>query len=274
MQKSKVEELILTAIDAAVKAGDAIMDVYASENFEISEKTDSSPLTLADRNAHEIIDKILNSTGYPIISEEGKDINYEVRKQWNTFWLVDPLDGTKEFIKRNGEFTVNIALINNKTPVIGVIYVPTEKTLYFGAENIGAYRIWNYESGIRNINNIIDLAERLPLTKDNNTLNVIASRSHMNQDTSEFIENLKKEYTNINIISKGSSLKLCLIAEGNADFYPRYGPCMEWDTAAGHAIILNAGGNIFIKDSDKQLEYNKESLLNPSFLAKNTHSKE
>jgi 3'(2'), 5'-bisphosphate nucleotidase len=295
MQNKREEELLLFAIDAAVEAGKAIMKVYASSDFEVTRKSDWSPLTLADKNAHDSIINSLASTELPILSEEGAQIKYEDRKDWEYYWLVDPLDGTKEFIKRNGEFTVNIALIKHNKPVIGVIYVPAEKRLYFGSEKTGAFRIRNYELGIikndvgskkyevgKELDRLIKEAIKLPIDKKTSDvfktsevpLTVIASRSHMNAETSEFIENLKKEHKKINIISKGSSLKLCLIAEGNADIYPRYSPCMEWDTAAGHAIVNGSGGKIIknyelgIRNKEyNELEYNKRSLINPSFIA-------
>lgn len=269
-----MDELLMTAIKASIKAGEAIMKVYASKDFEISHKSDWSPLTLADRNAHDEIVNILKVTGYPILSEEGTKTKFEERKKWDCFWLVDPLDGTKEFIKRNGEFTVNIALIINGKPVMGVIYVPVERMLYFGEESKGAFKLQlTIDNGQLTINktnkleNLIALSTRLPVVKNADSVNLIASRSHVNFKTILFINKLKKHYKNVNIISKGSSLKLCLIAEGNADVYPRHSPTMEWDTAAGHAIINASGGRIIKKDSEKQIEYNKENLLNPGFTA-------
>jgi 3'(2'), 5'-bisphosphate nucleotidase len=269
MAKSKLENLLYLAIKASLQAGAAIMEVYTSSDFEITVKSDRSPLTLADRNAHLDIEKILSKTELPIISEEGSKIDYSVRKNWEYFWMVDPLDGTKEFIKKNGEFTVNIALINKNRPVLGVIYVPVTNKIYFAAEGTGAYSIEHL-----NINDIdktpeelISSAKKLEHKSLNNTLTVIASRSHMNIKTSMYIHRMKKHYKDVSIISKGSSLKLCLIAESIANVYPRHSPTMEWDTAAGHAIINCSGGRITVRDDKHTLEYNKENLLNPGFTA-------
>ncbi len=266
MIQVQLNKLLLTAIKATLKAGTAILEVYKSSDFEITTKSDNSPLTLADRNAHTEIDKILELTKYPILSEEGKDIPYEERKNWEYFWLVDPVDGTKEFIKKNGEFTVNIALIHKNKPVLGVIFIPVEKKLYFAAEGLGSYRLDNFDTiGLENIDELINSATKLKGKALNNSLTIIASRSHLNIKTFMFIEKMKKKYKDISIISKGSSIKLCLIAEGSADVYPRHSPTMEWDTAAGHAIVNCSGGRILIKDGEHTLDYNKENLLNPPF---------
>ncbi len=259
-----MNNLINTAIKASIKAGKAILEVYHSNDFEVQFKSDQSPLTLADRNAHQIIVAGLKETGLPILSEEGKKIPYKERKNWQRFWLVDPLDGTKEFIKRNGEFTVNIALIENGVPVMGVIYVPVTDVLYFGSIEKGAFRV----SQVRQTTNWFDKAEKLPQKTGDNTFRVVASRSHINPETEEFIQKLKADHPKIEIVSKGSSLKLCLIAEGKADIYPRFGPTSEWDTAAGHAIISASGGKVVLADNpDTDLKYNKENILNPYFIA-------
>ncbi|MCF6185271.1 MAG: 3'(2'),5'-bisphosphate nucleotidase CysQ [Bacteroidales bacterium] len=267
--KKYVKDLILTAIKASVQAGKAILKVYESNDFHTSIKADNSPLTQADKNAHNVIMQILQTTNLPVLSEEGKDIPYSERKDWELFWLVDPLDGTKEFIKKNGDFTVNIALIENNIPVAGVIYIPVNGILYFAEKSIGAYKMDYLQwmgLEIENLEFLIDISEKLPVDKTE-IFTVVGSRSHMNDETKEAFEKLEKEHGKIEIISRGSSLKLCMIAEGKADSYPRFGPTMEWDIAAGHAIVTAAGGSVTKIDSSP-LNYNKENLLNPYFIAK------
>jgi len=200
----------------------------------------------------------LESTPFPVLSEEGKHLSYDERKQWNYFWLVDPLDGTKEFIKRNGEFTVNIALVENGVPVMGVIYVPVKDTLYIGSEE-GAFKYEAYATGN-------SLKEALPLPKGNRQYTLVGSRSHMTAATELFFEEKKKEYGTVEVLTVGSSLKLCMVAEGKADAYPRCAPTMEWDTGAGHAIALAAGFNVTQYNTTEPLVYNKVDLLNPWFL--------
>jgi len=263
-------DLLITAIKASIEAGEVISEVYKSA-FTVEHKEDKSPLTLADTLANEVISKALKETQLPILSEEGKSINYEERKEWKSFWMVDPLDGTKEFIKRNGEFTVNIALIENNTPVMGVIFVPEKKILYFASHKDGSYRLDNVNPGI--VNNIsyswlISESKKLPFKKNEDTYKVVGSRSHMSEETVEFINTLKKDHKNIEIVSIGSSLKLCLVAEGIANIYPRFGPTYEWDTAAGHAIVEQSGSQIFQTDMKTPLKYNKADLLNPWFIVK------
>ena len=245
------------AIEAAVAAGSEILDVYESD-FTIDYKDDKSPLTLADKRGHLKIMSFLEDTPYPILSEEGKHLSYDERKKWSRFWLVDPLDGTKEFIKRNGEFTVNIALVENGVPIIGVVYAPVKDTLYFGSKK-GAFKYEAYSSGVIR-------KEALPLPKENRPYTLVGSRSHMSAETKQFFEEKKKEYGSIEVLVVGSSLKLCIVAEGKADAYPRYSSTMEWDTGAGHAIALAAGFNVTKHNTTEPLVYNKEDLLNPWFL--------
>lgn len=245
------------AIEGAVAAGHEILKVYESD-FAVEHKDDKSPLTLADKLGHLKILSYLDNTPFPVLSEEGKHLSYDERKYWKRFWLVDPLDGTKEFIKRNGEFTVNIALVENGIPVIGVIYVPVMDILYIGSED-GAFKYDAYAAGGSR-------KEALPLPKGNRSYSVVGSRSHMSKETEAFFEEKKKEYGEVEVLTVGSSLKFCLVAEGKADVYPRYAPTMEWDTGAGHAIILAAGFNVTKFNSTEPLVYNKEDLLNPWFL--------
>ena len=255
-----------TAIEASLKAGEVIMQVYDTA-FNVELKDDKSPLTEADKKANDIINSFLIPTEIPIISEENKQTDYEVRKTWETCWIVDPVDGTKEFIKRNGEFTVNIALVTNGKPVLGVIYVPAVKTLYYAdvTKKVG-FKV-ELEDHNTSIEYIFEHAEKLqPKGSDSNPIQVVGSRSHMSQDTLDYVDTLKTDGKEVEIVSKGSSLKFCLVAEGNADVYPRFAPTMEWDTAAGQSICNAVGIDVISKDTNSTLLYNKENLLNPFFL--------
>jgi 3'(2'), 5'-bisphosphate nucleotidase len=253
-EKIDLRTLLQTAIKAAEAACKDILEVYNSGDFQSEAKGDNSPLTLADKKAHNTISKILKSTNLPILSEEGKTILYDERKNWEYFWMVDPLDGTKEFIKRNGEFTVNIALIYKSTPVLGVVSVPVTGETYFAAAGKGAF--------IRKGDTELKLPIHHPVDLSKSGLRVVASRSHMNDETQSFINQLKEP----SLVSKGSSLKFMLLAEGNADVYPRYAPTMEWDTAAAHAIVNEVGARVLQFGKKEELRYNKEDLLNPYFL--------
>jgi 3'(2'), 5'-bisphosphate nucleotidase len=251
-----MSRLLAHAVDVVREAGKAVMEVYAS-NFSVEQKEDKSPLTLADKRSHEIIvNRLSTITGdsIPILSEEGKDVPYEARKRWEYFWLVDPLDGTKEFIKRNGEFTVNIALIRGHRPVLGVIYVPVTEALYAAYEGVDAYK------------EIHGRKVKLPEQQTRDRFSVVGSRSHATEELTAFVEEMKRIHGEVQFISAGSSLKFCLVAEGKADIYPRFGPTMEWDTAAGQAIAEQAGGSVVDMDTKKPLLYNKQSLLNPWFM--------
>ncbi len=260
--------LLHTMLRAAKYAGDEILNVYHTDNFDIELKNDQSPLTLADKKAHLKIVEFLEKTDFPILSEEGKHLPYEERKHWTKYWLVDPLDGTKEFIKRNGEFTVNIALINHNKPVLGVIFVPVTKELYFGGEELGSFKIENTENiDIESLESILGAAQKMPFPQNKRPFTAVGSRSHSSPETEAVFETLKLKHGAINIISKGSSLKFCLLAEGKADIYPRLGPTMEWDTAAGHAIALFSGVSVVRYETNEPLTYNKAQLLNPYFLA-------
>ena len=258
------KELLLKAINASIEGGHAIMDVYASE-FAVEHKEDNSPLTLADKNCHEVIERILIKTNIPLLSEEGAKTPFKERKDWKYSWLIDPLDGTKEFVKRNGEFTVNIALICEGNPIIGVIYVPVKEELYFAMEGLGSYKS-KINSVISNLNSLILEAEKLPIDYKRKNYVIVGSRSHMSKETEIFFKEMKQKYGNVEVIAVGSSLKLCMVAEGKADAYPRYAPTMEWDTAAGHAIAQFAGFSVLQYNTDKEVVYNKENLLNPWFV--------
>jgi 3'(2'), 5'-bisphosphate nucleotidase len=260
-----LSQLLYLALDA----GKAIMEVYETA-FSVELKDDRSPLTLADKRSNEILCNGLSKIGgFPIMSEETKQLPYEERKAWKTFWLVDPLDGTKEFIKRNGEFTVNVALINNNEPVFGIIYVPVTKQFYFAIKGEGAYT-FTYAGSDKipgTYDEIITMCKRLPVEHSPaGEFNIVASRSHMSPETEAYINEQKTKHSVVNIVSAGSSLKFCLVAEGKADTYPRFGPTMEWDTGAGHIITTETGKKLVRCDTMEPLTYNKENLLNPYFL--------
>lgn len=272
----KYSQLIIDTVEAALKAGAAIMDVYESD-FAVEIKDDKSPLTLADKNAHEIIKAGLSPHGLPFISEEGRDIIYEKRSQWPVLWIVDPLDGTKEFVKRNGEFTVNIALIEDQRPVMGVVYAPVNQWLYFAATDIGAYKITGIQPGVSVIDEsrsvddqvhaLMQRGSKLPVDMpDRKVYTIVGSRSHGTTELETFVENKKQERGEVEFIAAGSSLKICLVAEGAADIYPRLGPTMEWDTAAGHAIAECAGARVYVWQTDDELSYNRSDMLNPWFI--------
>ena len=249
-----VDDLLNIAIDA----GDEIMKIY-NKDFGVEYKDDKSPLTEADKLSHERIVKGLKKYDIPVLSEEGREIPYEERKNWKTFWMIDPLDGTKEFIKKNGEFTVNIALIHENEPVFGVVYAPAINEIYF-TDDENAYKAEVNEGKILNI-------KTLPENFDKEKYVIVASKSHLNDETKDFIENIKTEKEK-EFISKGSSLKLCMVAQGVADIYPRIAPTMEWDTAAADAVVRKSGKMTYEFSKNTPLKYNKENLLNPYFVVK------
>ncbi|MEM6265379.1 MAG: 3'(2'),5'-bisphosphate nucleotidase CysQ [Bacteroidota bacterium] len=252
-------DLLTSLVDIAREAGDRILEIYHDESqFNVVDfKADDSPLTKADKASHLAIMAGLERVApeIPVLSEEGRDISYEERSAWNRFWLVDPLDGTKEFIKRNGEFTVNIALVENGRSVMGVVYVPVTGTSYFAAKGEGAFK---QENG----------GERGSITASefgmaDKNLRIVASRSHMSESVQEYV----KQFEAAEIVSMGSSLKFMLVAEGKADIYPRLAPTMEWDTGAAQIVVEEAGGTVINHETNGPLVYNKENLLNPYFIA-------
>lgn len=268
---------MLTALQAALRAGEAILEVYHG-TFSVTEKADRSPLTEADTRSHAVIVEALRrDLGAPVLSEEGKEISYETRKTWATLWIVDPLDGTKEFIKRNGEFTVNIAWVRDGIPEWGVVYVPDKRMLYFGGEAMGAYRMETIPGeslamlgaalDASSMDTVMERAERLePLSARLDQYTIVGSRSHPSEALEAFVTDKQKEYGQVTFVSAGSALKFCLIAEGRAHIYPRLGPTMEWDTAAGHAVAAGAGCNVYRYEDELPLLYNKADLLNPWFV--------
>lgn len=252
----KIDLKIIVAI--AKEAGDAIMEIY-SRNFTVDYKDDKSPLTEADTKSNEIICEALAKAypEIPMLSEENKEVPYEDRKDWEYFWLIDPIDGTKEFIKKNGEFTVNVALIHKDTPVLGVVYAPALGDMYKAKKGDGAFKN----------------GHKLPLITNETpekSLRVVASKSHLSDETQAFIDEVAKGTESIEQVSKGSSLKLVMVAEGTADIYPRLAPTMEWDTAAADAVVRESGKMTYQFDSKstKPVVYNKENLLNPWFIVK------
>lgn len=255
MSKYSIE--LELALDAAVKAGENIMEVYNStESINYEKKADDSPLTVADKKSHNTIIDFLKETNINIISEESKSIDYDERKNWEEYWLIDPLDGTKEFIKKNGEFTVNIALIKNNKPHLGVVYCPVKKILYWNDHEKKVFK--------REGEDQVELTKRVPVNENEEGLRVVVSRSHMSEETSDYVNKL----TNPELISCGSSLKFLYIADNKADIYPRFGPTMEWDTAAAHSILNALEINVINLETGRELSYNKENLLNPYFIIK------
>lgn len=272
-----IEEIV----SIAKEAGDAIMAIY-EKDFTVEYKDDKSPLTEADKVSHNIIVKHLSELGtpnselrtLPILSEEGKTIPFGERKHWEYYWCIDPIDGTKEFIKKNGEFTVNIALIHNDTPVLGVVYAPALGEMFYAKKGCGAFKLrvdslWSIVDGMENAIRLPD-----PELQTSGPLRVVASKSHMSPETEAFIASLTTNDQRPTTTSKGSSLKLVMVAEGEADVYPRLAPTMEWDTAAADAIVRESGKMTYqynptpSTQDPKPVVYNKEDLLNPWFVVR------
>jgi 3'(2'), 5'-bisphosphate nucleotidase len=262
------DALVETVLNAVYAAGAAILEVYGREDFAVENKADDSPLTAADRAAHRVLQAALEATPYPVLSEEGRAIPFEERSQWDALWVVDPLDGTKEFIKRNGEFTVNVALVNGGVPVFGVVYAPVLGWVFLGDAQRGAFHAttpvtWE------------DLkADKLQREARQEAFRVVASRSHNSEATESLLARWEEKHGPLERVSMGSSLKICWVAAGRADAYPRLAPTMEWDTAAGQAVAEATGCSVLVVHQDaegnlhwdKPLRYNRPDLLNPWFL--------
>jgi 3'(2'), 5'-bisphosphate nucleotidase len=268
------EQLLQKSIMASVKAGVEILKIY-NTNFNVDYKEDKSPVTQADRIANDTIIDELAIFNIPFLTEEGTHDDFEIRKTWERLWIIDPLDGTKEFIKRNGEFTVNIALAENGKPTLGVIYSPVSKTIYYAAKGIGAFKIDGkaFENHIpsiteTNLSELLNISQKLPSATIRENYTIVASRSHMSSETYKYIENLKLQHGNVNIIAIGSSIKMCWVAEGVADEYPRFGPTMEWDTAAGQAILNQSNATLIDFKTNEPMLYNRKNLTNNWFIAK------
>jgi 3'(2'), 5'-bisphosphate nucleotidase len=272
---TSMSTLLVPALRAAVRAGEPILEVYRSE-VQVEYKEDRSPLTLADTRSNAVIVAGLAATGIPVLSEEGKRIPYAERSCWQRLWVVDPLDGTKEFVKRLGEFTVNIALVEDGRPILGVVFVPVTGRLYFGTAGEGAFRVDDPQAiaELRAADRFDDpdgalarlkaLARSLPLDHGVHApFVIVGSRSHATPELHAFVEEKRRELGAVEFISAGSSLKYCLVAEGVADVYPRLGPTMEWDTAAGQAVVEASGARLVRWDTGAPMTYNKQDLLNP-----------
>ena len=272
---------LVKAIEAALEAGRVILEVYHSE-FAVEHKADNSPLTRADRKSHELLIAALKGFHIPILSEEGREMPYKDRKIWERLWIIDPLDGTKEFIKRNDEFTVNIALVEYGLPKLGVVYAPAKGPLYFAAGNVGAYKIENPSGTDRSkgmdgnardpektLSKLLKNATRLPAgNRPKTPFIIVGSRSHANPDLKKLVEEKQREHGEVELITAGSSLKICMVAEGLADMYPRLGPTCEWDTAAGQAVAEMAGAKLLDYKTGEPLKYNRPDLLNPWFVVR------
>ncbi|MGN0233346.1 MAG: 3'(2'),5'-bisphosphate nucleotidase CysQ [Bacteroidaceae bacterium] len=276
--------LLRTALLASLEAGEEIMHIYSDpiQDFGIERKADNSPLTLADKASHQVIMRYLLTTDIPVLSEEGQHLPYEERSAWERLWVVDPLDGTKEFIKKNGEFTVNIALVVHGNPILGVVYVPAARVLYYGIVGEGAWRcvVPAFPNGLPEPEGLSALLSSdgpsdpdapfggvvLPVAEEHDVFTIVASRSHMSPETQTYIQEMERLHGQVKTVSSGSSIKICLVAEGVADAYPRYAPTMEWDTAAGDAVARAAGKIVISVETGTPLVYNKQDLHNPWFL--------
>jgi 3'(2'), 5'-bisphosphate nucleotidase len=280
--------LLLVALRATARAFPEILSVYRG-SFTVDTKADLSPVTEADRRSDRVItEELSRASSYPILSEEGRSIPYSERRDWRNYWIVDPLDGTKEFVKRNGEFTINIAFMEQNVPVLGVVYAPLPDLLYFAWEGGslessgrpdmpgGSYRLEGFSKFAAEISeSLVERATRLPRrdpfdfdeTQKKASITVVGSRSHRGPRFEGYVLELRRRYCErVEIRTSGSALKPCLVAEGAADIYPRFGPTMEWDTAAPHAVVRGVGKRMVSYESGRELVYNKEHLVNPSFL--------
>ena len=275
MTENIQQQLMAKAYNAAVRAGAVILDIYKREDYHISLKNDQSPLTIADRRAHETIKEYLGSTRIPILSEEGRELLYDERKNWELFWLVDPLDGTKEFINGNNEFTVNIALMSDNEAVAAVVYVPYISRMFMAVKGGGAYVKENVTASADSEVDYASIGEgliSLPVaTKGNEPMQIAISRSHNTPETFAHIDAIRSCVPDLEVVEQGSSYKFCMLAEGTVDYYVRTSNTYEWDTAAGELILEEAGGSTVAIDSGKHLAYNKELLNNPHFVARSKY---
>ncbi|MBR4055584.1 MAG: 3'(2'),5'-bisphosphate nucleotidase CysQ [Rikenellaceae bacterium] len=275
MTENIQQQLMAKAYNAAVRAGAVILDIYKREDYHISLKNDQSPLTIADRRAHETIKEYLGSTRIPILSEEGREMLYDERKNWELFWLVDPLDGTKEFINGNNEFTVNIALMSDNEAVAAVVYVPYISRMFMAVKGGGAYVKENVTASADSEADYASIGEgliSLPVaTKGNEPMQIAISRSHNTPETFAHIDAIRTCVPDLEVVEQGSSYKFCMLAEGTVDYYVRTSNTYEWDTAAGELILEEAGGSTVAIDSGKHLAYNKELLNNPHFVARSKY---
>ncbi|MBQ5371820.1 MAG: 3'(2'),5'-bisphosphate nucleotidase CysQ [Rikenellaceae bacterium] len=275
MTENIQQQLLAKAYNAAVRAGAVILEIYKREDYHVSLKNDSSPLTIADRRAHDTIKEYLGSTRIPILSEEGREMLYDERKNWELFWLVDPLDGTKEFINGNNEFTVNIALMSDNEAVASVVYVPYISRMFMAVKGGGAYVKENVVATATSEADFVSIGEglvSLPVaTKGNEPMRIAISRSHNTPETFAHIDAIRTCVPDVEVVEQGSSYKFCMLAEGTVDYYVRTSNTYEWDTAAGELILAEAGGSTVAIDSGKRLAYNKELLNNPHFVCRSRY---
>ncbi|MBQ5853457.1 MAG: 3'(2'),5'-bisphosphate nucleotidase CysQ [Rikenellaceae bacterium] len=275
MTENIQQQLLAKAYNAAVRAGAVILEIYKREDYHVSLKNDSSPLTIADRRAHDTIKEYLGSTRIPILSEEGREMLYDERKNWELFWLVDPLDGTKEFINGNNEFTVNIALMSDNEAVASVVYVPYISRMFMAVKGGGAYVKENVVATATSEADFVSIGEglvSLPVaTKGNEPMRIAISRSHNTTETFAHIDAIRTCVPDVEVVEQGSSYKFCMLAEGTVDYYVRTSNTYEWDTAAGELILEEAGGSTVAIDSGKRLAYNKELLNNPHFVCRSRY---
>ena len=275
MTENIQQQLLAKAYNAAVRAGAVILEIYKREDYHVSLKNDSSPLTIADRRAHDTIKEYLGSTRIPILAEEGREMLYDERKNWELFWLVDPLDGTKEFINGNNEFTVNIALMSDNEAVASVVYVPYISRMFMAVKGGGAYVKENVVATATSEADFVSIGEglvSLPVaTKGNEPMRIAISRSHNTPETFAHIDAIRTCVPDVEVVEQGSSYKFCMLAEGTVDYYVRTSNTYEWDTAAGELILEEAGGSTVAIDSGKRLAYNKELLNNPHFVCRSRY---
>ena len=275
MTENIQQQLMAKAYNAAVRAGAVILDIYKREDYHVSLKNDCSPLTIADRRAHETIKEYLGSTRIPILSEEGREMLYDERKNWELFWLVDPLDGTKEFINGNNEFTVNIALMSENEAVAAVVYVPYIGRMFMAVKGGGAYVKANVVATADSEADYASIGEglkALPVAvMGNNPMRIAISRSHNTPETFAHIDAIRTRIPDLEVVEQGSSYKFCMLAEGVVDYYVRTSNTYEWDTAAGELILSEAGGSTVILSSGEHLTYNKEQLNNPHFVCRSRY---
>lgn len=272
LNREQIDYLLIHAYNAAIRAGARILEIYAGGHFDVDMKSDHTPITLADRDSHELIKQYLSRTRIPLLSEEGRDLLYEERRNWDLFWMVDPLDGTKEFLKENGEFTVNIALMADNEPTIGIIYVPYIRKMYYAVKGEGSYLKTHVEPDPEADFDLAALKEnatRLPLAKEaNRPIRIAVSRSHNTPETFEHIHHIRETYPDAVTVEQGSSYKFCMLAEGAVEIYFRTSDTYEWDTASGEIILSEAGGATEPFGGGVGIQYNKVSLLNPHFVGR------
>lgn len=268
MDRKKHTDLINIAIIAALDAGKLVMQYFNQTDKKIKLKWNFTPVTKADKEASILIIKLLKDTNIPIISEEEKIPSYDIRKTWDSFWIIDPIDGTNDFINGGKDFTVNIALVEGNDVKLGIIYVPVTGELFYGLDNVGSFK-HTVKNHFIDTKELFKNENKINPTTYTDDLTIVASRSYINRKTQLFINDVKQYYDNFCIINRGSSLKFCLVAEGSANLYPRLSKINEWDIAAGHAIAKAAGCFIIQPDGISEVKYNSKRLCSPCFFVAN-----